>query len=261
MFKKQFDPGPFSQIDEVKVGDLVLSFNEVTGENEYQPVLAVIHSEKQVELVVIELEFGSIIEATPEHLIFADGEWKQANELYEGMSLKKADGSEVKISKVSKIVRVEIVYDLTVKRNHNFYVSKDEVLVHNISLCEEAARALAKAVPKSCVGLHNCKQFVKAFEKLLMKRNVDGKRVCLQTKRLKGAIYSDTNKNIDENGGHQAVRVGDLVFDNMNSNGVPLTEWLKDLGGPVYISTDGDTEIRMWEEAMGSSKPCKYREW
>ena len=42
-------------------------------------------------------------------------------------------------------------------------------------------------------------------------------------------IWSETAKaNISTNGIHRAVKVGDMVFDNIHKNGRPYAEWIKD---------------------------------
>ena len=55
---------------------------------------------------------------------------------------------------------------------------------------------------------------------------VKGERIKVNSK---ANIYSDKNGFIG-NDFHDAIKVGDRVFDNMNPDGVPFTEWAKDLG-------------------------------
>ncbi|MES9854782.1 MAG: RHS repeat-associated core domain-containing protein [Candidatus Thiodiazotropha sp. L084R] len=234
----------FKRIDEIEIGDVVLSFNEATGKNEYQSVLAVISSDKRTEIVTIELESGSFIEATPEHLIFADGRWVQARELLEGMVLKGADGESARISKVDRAVRSETVYDLTVEKNHNFYITEEQILVHNISPCEKAAQALAKAVPKTCTGKYVCDDFAVEFERLLLKKGVKGKRLCVKSTRAP-FVGSLRHGNISKNDQHFAVQIGEMVFDSVNPNGVPYAEWANDIGVKdgigIRVSSQGMT--------------------
>ncbi len=35
--------------------------------------------------------------------------------------------------------------------------------------------------------------------------------------------------NISENGFHEAIKVGDMIFDNLNLNGIKYDDWLDDL--------------------------------
>lgn len=43
-------------------------------------------------------------------------------------------------------------------------------------------------------------------------------------------IYSDKNRILSSNGHHSAVQIGDMVFDNLNPDGIPYAEWASDLG-------------------------------
>jgi hypothetical protein len=234
----------FTRIDKIEIGDAVLSFNESTGKNEYQLVLAVISSSKKTEIVNIKLESGSLIEATSEHLIFADGKWVQARELHEGMALKGADGESTRILKVDRVVRDETVYDLTVEKNHNFYITEEQILVHNISPCEKAAQALAKAVPKACTGKYVCDDFAVEFERLLLKKGVKGKRLCVKSTRAP-FVGSLRHGNVSKNNQHFAVQIGEMVFDSINPNGVPYAEWANDIGVNdgigIRVSSEGMT--------------------
>ena len=236
------------RIDEIKVDDLVTSRDMETGKEELQPVSAVMTSTKLSELAILTLESGSIIEATPEHLILADGEWVQAQHIQPGMALLALGGKAIKVAQARREARELAVYDLTVAKNRNFFVSKDRVLVHNISPCEKAAQGLAKAVPKVCTGFNMCKDFAREFETLLLKKNVKGKRICLKSAY---GLWSDKHKLVADsvNGSHVAVIVGELVFDNFWTDGIPLSEWEKDLG------LNQGHPINKWEEEIGS-KGC-----
>ncbi len=51
--------------------------------------------------------------------------------------------------------------------------------------------------------------------------------------------YDGGQATITQNGRHVGVRVGNVVFDNLHSDGVPYDEWLKDfdaIGGVVVHS-------------------------
>lgn len=76
---------------------------------------------------------------------------------------------------------------------------------------------------------YECKQFASEFEKLLLKKNLKGKRLCVKN-RGRGGIGSLRFKNISHTNEHVAVRVGDLVFDNLYHEGIPYAEWVDDLG-------------------------------
>ncbi len=68
-----------------------------------------------------------------------------------------------------------------------------------------------------------------AFEKLLLKKGMKGKRLCIKATESK-YVGSVKHGNISGNKNHFAVQVGELVFDNVNSNGIPYAEWADDIG-------------------------------
>jgi hypothetical protein len=206
--------------------------------------------------VKITLESGVAIEATAEHLIYASGEWRQAKEIFVGELLSDRTGSSVRVTAVSRTVREETVYDLTIAKNRNFFVSNAYVLVHNISPCEKAAQALAKAVPSSCRGVvGTCREFAKNFEDLLIAKQMKGRRLCLKSTFRNGTIYSISKKIISSDGLHAAVKVGELVFDNLNPDGIPYSEWADDfsINDPEY-----GRYVTLSEEEIGDKRGCVW---
>jgi hypothetical protein len=192
-------------ISQIKVGDLVLSQNELSRENEYEQVTDVMFSDGIKELVRIKLVSGEVIHATPEHLMFTQEGLTEAGGLVKGSKLV-TEHDQTEVADVNFETRHTLVYDLTVAQNRNFFVSSERVLVHNISPCEKAAQGLAKAVPKVCHGVGMCKDFARSFEGILVKRKVKGKRICLKSRT--GRLTHDNYGTISTNGDHVATRVG-----------------------------------------------------
>ncbi|MED5240103.1 MAG: polymorphic toxin-type HINT domain-containing protein [Pseudomonadota bacterium] len=189
-------------IQDIQIGDLVLSFNEKTGENELKEVSHIIAGDELKEVLSIELSNGSLIQSTPEHLFYFNGVWDKAENIQEGQKLYNL-GEEISVVSVSKNQERVKVYNLTVADNHNYYVGEEEILVHNISPCEKAAQAIAK--------------------------NVKGKRLCVKATRSP-FVGSIKNGQISKNENHFAVQVGEMVFDNLNPDGIPFSEWADDIG-------------------------------
>ncbi len=245
------------EIQNVQIGDLVLTYNEKTGEEEYKPVIHMITTDQVKETLSIELSDGNIIKVTLEHLIYVDGHWIAAEKIQVGQTLYS-------LGKNSKVVNVSVsktkvkVYNLTVQDNHNYFVGKDRVLAHNISACEKTARAIASRLRKSCKKMFACKDFARKMENVLLKKDVKGKRICLKSK---AGIWSNGNKtNITDTGDHVAIQVGDLVFDNLYPEGIPLAEWIDDFGGGAFVQPGGNgsgSEIELYNEALGSESKCK----
>jgi hypothetical protein len=119
-------------IEELKVGDKVLSYDERTETTSYQPVMAIIQGEQRYQLIKITLNSGESIEATAEHPFYIKGKgWNPANSLKVGETLQLHNGTTVVVKVIDTSIRVEKVYNLTVANTHNYFVGVDGVLVHN----------------------------------------------------------------------------------------------------------------------------------
>lgn len=79
-----------------------------------------------------------------------------------------------------------------------------------------------------------CDQYADALENKMKENNISGERIKVTPKTGQDIIYSDKFGVIGDNGYHDAIKVGDYIFDNMNPNGVPYSEWVSDLGGDIY---------------------------
>jgi RHS repeat-associated protein len=117
-------------IENIKIGQRVLTFNTDEGLTEYKEVVHLIEGYNEYELVVAELFNGDAIKATSNHPFYADNEWIEAKDLTVEMMLNSYDG-EVAINSTSIDKEHQHVYNLTVKDNHNYYVGKNGVLVKN----------------------------------------------------------------------------------------------------------------------------------
>jgi len=119
-------------IADVQIGDQVWSYNEETGEQEWNEVTHLIQGKQEYNLVFLTLENGETIEVTGEHPFYVvEKNWVEADALSKGNVLVLKDGN-IEISSVEREQRTVIVYNLTVANAHTYYVSSDGVLVHNI---------------------------------------------------------------------------------------------------------------------------------
>ncbi|MEK8018880.1 MAG: RHS repeat-associated core domain-containing protein [Candidatus Parabeggiatoa sp.] len=113
-------------IEEIKVGDKVLSMDENTETTSYQLVTDLIISEQPYRLIEIMLDSGKSIEATAEHPFYIKGKgWNPASTLKVGQVLELHNGTTVVVKEVDTSVRTEKVYNLTVANTHNFFVGLD----------------------------------------------------------------------------------------------------------------------------------------
>ncbi|MEK8019041.1 MAG: Hint domain-containing protein, partial [Candidatus Parabeggiatoa sp.] len=120
-------------IAEVQIGDQVWSYNEETGEQQWNEVVHLIQGEQEYDLVVLTLENDEIIEATNEHPFYVvEKGWVGAENLTQGDVLLLKEGN-IKVVALVREQRKTVVYNLTVANAHNYFVGSDGVLVHNAS--------------------------------------------------------------------------------------------------------------------------------
>lgn len=120
-------------IAEIQIGDYVWSEDTETGEKELKQVTNVSETMTNT-LVYVTMEDGSTINTTENHPFYVEGKgWCAAAELEIGDICRTKDGeTEVVSSVVIEQQETPVkVYNLTIEDNHTYYVSADEVLVHN----------------------------------------------------------------------------------------------------------------------------------
>lgn len=139
--------GSLVNIEDVKIGDSVLSYNFRSALSEPQPVEG-IGAKKVQKTVTYSFEDGTALEATLDHPLFcAKHGWVSSNPDYTsavynlstklasvGCEITRQDKSSVKVVDITINDKETVVYNLkTVAVNHNFYAN--EYLVHNRGGC------------------------------------------------------------------------------------------------------------------------------
>ena len=144
------------QIKDVKVGDLVYSYNEHTKKIELNKVVKTMKSDKPV--LKVNFDNGQSVICTLSHP-FAVRKMKKDKmgkitgeyiEYIPALNLKKGDRIKSndleknhRVLSVELLERVETVYNIEVENNHNYYVGGDDgVLVHNCGKQVEQFRKL-----------------------------------------------------------------------------------------------------------------------
>lgn len=91
-----------------------------------------IHSTKAEEIFELSLN-GEVISATGEHPFFdaENNTWVRTKELTPGIRFLNSDGAMVKLAGIITVKKRCTVYNITVNPNHNYFVGKSRVLVHN----------------------------------------------------------------------------------------------------------------------------------
>ena len=133
-------------IEGIKVGDQVLTQDTTSGALGFQPVLAALHNPPST---VLRLTFanGERIVATDIHRFWQAGHgWKMTRELKPGDRLR-ATGGTTEIVAVTR-EPTQLVYNLEVARNRDFFVGRSGVLVHDATLVAPEARAFDRVTAR-----------------------------------------------------------------------------------------------------------------
>ncbi|MCI8498972.1 MAG: hypothetical protein HFG33_06260, partial [Bacilli bacterium] len=117
---------------DLKVGDKVYSYNEKTGEVE-EDVISKVMINKTNSYLKVTLEDNTIIEVTGSHPFYdkKSNSWKPISEFEIGDIVTTSKNKDIKIKSIESIEKEETVYNLEVKKNHTYFVSKSNILVHN----------------------------------------------------------------------------------------------------------------------------------
>ncbi|MEU8271910.1 RHS repeat-associated core domain-containing protein [Sphaerisporangium sp. NPDC049002] len=139
--------GTLKPIEDIKLGDEVLATDPLTGQNESKPVVALIESQGQKDLVEITVDSDGdkgnavgTVTATDKHPFWVDdqGHWFNASTLQAGMHLRTATGLSVKVLHLRAYQRAnQRVHNLTIQglRTYHVAVGTTDALVHNASGC------------------------------------------------------------------------------------------------------------------------------
>ena len=125
----------YKEISKIKIGDIVLSYNEQTKKKEYAKVIYTYeHLNVNDNIYSIKVN-NTIIEASTEHPFYVkslDGfEIVRTKDLKIGDILFDSSGSYYPIIDISITNSINNLYNIEVENNHNYYVSNSNILVHN----------------------------------------------------------------------------------------------------------------------------------
>lgn len=163
----------YKAIEKIAVGDQVLSYNQGSGQVEYNRVARTFINQAE-EIVKVSYSNGTVLETTKEHPFFIKGKgWVAASKIKTGMqsvaarSIQKsrnfiaaaliaavsvaplqAAAAEPQIVSVETEQSSETVYNFEVEHAHTYFVGEDEVLVHNE--CGASGIGIAIAITSQC---------------------------------------------------------------------------------------------------------------
>lgn len=141
-------------IETIKVGDLVLSRDEVTGETAYKAVTA-LHLSPGQEIYVLTVEVRradgtatrEVIRTTRQHpWRTVANTWVETDMLAAGEQLLTADGTIVAMVSVVKTGTVKPTYNFEVEDFHSYFVGRAGLWVHNGCSLWELTRAGASRI-------------------------------------------------------------------------------------------------------------------
>ena len=121
-------------IEDVKAGMKVYSYNENTKEKELKNVLVttINHVDSNMAIVTVN---GEVIESTETHDFYTVNKgWIDAKDLDVGDVLLNSDNEEIFVESIEIDEfdgNLTTVYNFEVEDNHNYYVGEENVLVHN----------------------------------------------------------------------------------------------------------------------------------
>ncbi len=125
----------YKNIEEIKVGDSVLSYNVDTKENEYNKVTRVLIHENIFDDIYRLSINDKVINVTGSHRFYIltnkGFEWKAVKDmnLLDMVMLENGEYRNIKV--LGHEYKFDTVYNIEVENNHNYYVTEDGILVHN----------------------------------------------------------------------------------------------------------------------------------
>jgi hypothetical protein len=127
-------------IDQVCVGELVLSRNPESGETAYKPVLA---RTLKPRSPMAKLSVGDdSLSATPGHFFWTADGWKKARDLTTSTSLS-AENGRTTLARTEEAEPVQ-AYNLIVADFSTYFVGKSRVLVHDATPIRDAPAKVSK---------------------------------------------------------------------------------------------------------------------
>ena len=151
-------PEGFKAIDQLRIGDLVQSKNEFTGEMHSKPVSQLFLTKGKQLYALTTLNSKGLketVEVTDNHPYWVEGEWIESAKLKPGMVLTDEAGQQVKVLELQEIGKTQDTYNIEVADFHTYFVGKSKVLVHNECACKLDSKS--KKLEKG-------KEFVQEFE-------------------------------------------------------------------------------------------------
>ena len=124
----------YINIQDIKVNDLVVSYNIDSNKNEYSKVIKTFEHKDTKDYLYKIVSNSIVIEATSKHPICIDNgkmEYIEAEKIKISDKIVDLDGNKHLVDKIEFNEIVDTFYNLEVENNHNYYVTENNILVHN----------------------------------------------------------------------------------------------------------------------------------
>ncbi len=128
------EDGSYKNIENVKTGDWVQSFNEISGQKVFGQVAQIFIHETDQYLII-----NDSLKLTPNHPLYVNGEWLEAGSIVVGDLLRGENGENIEVYSIQGVYDSVPVYNLEVKPEnegeltcgpgHSYYA--DGILAHN----------------------------------------------------------------------------------------------------------------------------------
>ncbi|MBI5245294.1 MAG: hypothetical protein HY922_16650 [Elusimicrobia bacterium] len=116
--------GGYKNIEDVQVGDKVMSYDAEKGKYVGAAVVKTTKNRSETHYIV-----NDALKITPGHILMVNGQWSLSNDMKLGDELLNANGERVTISSLAEIDQAVDVYNLITDEPHDFFA--ENYLVHN----------------------------------------------------------------------------------------------------------------------------------
>ncbi|MEK7743184.1 MAG: Hint domain-containing homing endonuclease [Elusimicrobiota bacterium] len=135
------EDGSYKNIEDVKIGDKVMSYDAEAGLFVGSSVVETLKTQSQKYFVV-----NDTLKITPTHVLYVNGQWKPSETMKVGDTLLNANGEPQQITSLKEITEDVQVYNLYTNEPNDFFA--DNFLVHNENEGEQdhKDRGIAKGI-------------------------------------------------------------------------------------------------------------------
>ena len=141
----------YKDINKVSIGDMVLTYNEGTGINEYHKVthlFAYQPNEINEELYTLTFDDKTTLQVSSSHRFYIKRNketlWLPTKSIRLGDIVMYSNKKYHRITNIKHEELTKPVYNLSVENTHNYYVGNQEILVHNVQSCGHDAAMACK---------------------------------------------------------------------------------------------------------------------